>query len=162
MITDYHYPHIATVTKLLERTSIREFVLPYPPERDEGYHISISEFLIKNGCKVKFYTPQKDTVNFKDITLDVSVYEQTTANPASVIKLGYKNSTERYAYVSNVKDLTKSNEELLNEIEYIYDSYESVIFGAHGDCERIVDIFDGSEVKKITGTPFYAEFNSKE
>ncbi len=162
MISDYHYPHIATVTKLLEHTSIREFVLPYPPERDAGYHISISEFLIKNGCKVKFYTPQKDVVNFKDITIEVSVYEQTTANPASVIKLGYRHSSERYAYVSNARDLAERNAKFFSELRYISSSYENIILGAHGDCEGIADIFDRSGVRKIKDKPFYAEFNSKE
>lgn len=162
MITDYHYPHIATVTKLLELTSIRKFILPYPPERDLGYHTSISEFLIRNGCSVTFYTPGKDTVNFKNFNIDVSVYEQKTANPASIIHISSPSIANSYTYVSNAVSLAQTNKEFLNDLQIKSSLCDYVICGSHGDSENAISLIEGRVSHDIIYGSFYCDLRIKE
>ena len=140
MITDYHYAHIATVTRLFTYMGIRSFVLPAPQERDVDYHNAITGFLDYNDCNIVFYTPSKEPVKFGEFEISVDIYTHKTANPASIISITSDDySIPDYTYISNTKNLTDSNEDFTEHITNAALDCDYFICGSHGSSEKALD-----------------------
>ncbi len=157
MITDYHYTHIATVTRLVRYTDIRNFILPIPQERDEDYHNAVTRFLYYNNCSVSFYSTGEESVVFGEFTLDINVYAHKTANPASVILIGsQKASIPDYTYISNTRDLTDTNSAFLDYLTECISSTDYLICGSHGSSEKVLDMIDQKLSRETIHDTFYS------
>ncbi len=157
MITDYHYTHIATVTKLVKYTDIRSFVLPVPQERDENYHNAITRFLYYSNCSVSFYTPGEEAVMFGEFTLTASIFAHDSANPASVILIeSEKDLVPDYTYISNTRDLTNTNEVFWDYLTECINNTNYLICGSHGSSEKALAEIKGNLSCETIYDSFYS------
>ena len=142
MITDYHYTHIGTVTKLVEYTNIKTFVLPISPGRDKNYHYAVTRYVRESGCEVSLYNPGENSIVFGDFLINTYIYEHDTANPAILMFLEDTDQiADSYMYISNTKDMSAVNEDFRNFIIECAKISDFIICGSHGEClQAIKDI----------------------
>ena len=91
MISDYHYTHIATVTKLVNYTDVRTFILPVPKERDRRFHEAIVAYLELNDCDVKIYENGKEKLIFGEVSITPYIHSHESANPTSIMLIESRN-----------------------------------------------------------------------
>jgi hypothetical protein len=158
MVTDYHYNHIATITRLINYSDIRSFVLPVSLGRDKNYHYAVTRYANLTGCNVHLYRAGENSLTFGDFLLNVYIYEHETANPASLVFIEDKNkATDSYMYISNTKDMTLVNSDFRNFITECAKLCDYIICASHGDSSEAI-----SEIKKyIPYEPIYTSFYSK-
>ncbi|MBE6607627.1 MAG: ComEC/Rec2 family competence protein [Ruminococcaceae bacterium] len=158
MITDYHYNHIATVTKLIEQTEIRDFVLPVSLGRDKNFHYSVTKYLNASDCSVHLYKPRENSLIFGDFLLNVHIYEHETANPATLIFVeGEDQEIDSYMYISNTKDMISLNKDFREFITECSKRSDYVICASHGDAFEAVAYIE----KYISYEPLYDSFYTK-
>lgn len=156
MISDYHYTHIATVTRLLEYTDIRTFILPVPEERDVNFHSSIVTFLTLSGCEVIEYVPNEENLKFGSISITPYIHSHETANPASILLIeDSEKSFPTYAYFSNTKALTLNSRDFLDTFTETVGKADAVICGSHGDSKKAFDTIAEIRNIKIVRSSFY-------
>ncbi|MBE6619342.1 MAG: ComEC/Rec2 family competence protein [Ruminococcaceae bacterium] len=157
MISDYHYTHIATVTRLVESTDIRTFILPKPQERDLEFHNAIKTFLDISGCDVRIYTPCEEKLNFGKISLTPYIYPHKTANPASIIVIESEISDlPRYTYFSNTGALTLTSSEFSKSFTSAVKKADVIIYGSHGNSEKALDTAVKVSSAEIVRSQFYS------
>ncbi len=157
MISDYHYAHIATVTRLVEYNGIKNFILPIPQERDENFHNAITRFLYYSDCTMSFYDPNDKSVDFGEFTIKVNIYEHTTANPASLILIeSDKYSIPDYAYISNARTLTDTNNDFFNGLKQSALDCDYLICGSHGDSDKALGKIKGYLSNEALFESFYS------
>ncbi len=159
MITDYHYTHIATVTKLYTYMGIRNFILPLPQERDIDYHNAIARFLDYSECNIVFYTPSKEPIKFGEFEISVDIYTHKTANPASLIYIkSDKYSLPDYTYISNTKNLTDSNDDFVEHLTEAALYCDYLICGSHGNSEKALSKIKAYLSREALTESFYSGF----
>ena len=158
MVTDYHYNHIATITRLVDYTDIRSFVLPISLGRDKNYHYAAVRYARASDCDVRLYRTGENSLIFGDFLLNVSIYEHDSANPASLIFIeDNKGATDSYMYISNTKDMTLVNEDFRDFIIECSKRCDYVICASHGDSDEAISTIE----KYIPYEPIYASFYTK-
>lgn len=157
MISDYHYTHIATITRLVNYTDIRMFILPIPEAHDINFHEAIVTFLNLSDCDVKFYVPNEEKLKFGDLSISPYIHPHETANPASIILI--ENEAEAlptYAYFSNTKALTLTSKDFLKRFTETVKRADTVIYGSHGDSKRALDTVIKTTSAEVVRASFYS------
>ena len=158
MVTDYHYNHIATITRFVDYTDIRSFVLPISLGRDKNYHYAAVRYANASNCEVCLYRAGENSLIFGDFLVNVYIYEQSSANPASLIFIEDKNkSTDSYMYISNTKNMTLENEDFRDFIIECSKRCDYIICASHGDSSEAISTVE----KYISYEPIYTSFYTK-
>ena len=158
MITDYHYTHIGTVTKLAKYSDIRSFILPISLGRDKNYHYSVTRYLRSSGYDVSLYRPGENSIIFNSFLINSYIYEHSTANPASVVFFeDTEQNTDSYMYISNIRDMCSVNEDFEKFITESAKMSSYIICGSHGSSDEAMEIIE----EYIPYEPLYDSFYSK-
>ncbi len=158
MITDYHYTHIATVTKLVEYTDIKTFILPISLGRDKNYHYAVTRYVRASNCEVNLYSPGENSIVFGDFLINAYIYEHDTANPASLIFFEDTDQlADSYMYISNTKDMSAVNEDFKNFIIECAKISDFIICGSHGDCLQAIKAIEQYTSCEPLEDPFYTK-----